>query len=75
MTRVHQALRIGILCTFLFLAVGQPDASSKGLCSMYSCDCTSCDCIGMPVCCEIVCGECWADVHDPNSPNSLGCSG
>jgi hypothetical protein len=74
MARLHQVLRIGILCVLLLLAIGQPDASPRGLCSMYSCDCTSCDCIGMSTCCESVCGECWADINDPNSPNYLACN-
>ena len=74
MTRAFQAFRIGVLCALLFIAFGQnPSASARGLCSMEYCDCTSCQCQGMPTCCESVCGDCWADINDPTSPNYLGC--
>jgi hypothetical protein len=42
---------------------------------MESCDCTSCQCQGMVTCCQAVCEECWADLHDPASPNYLSCDG
>ena len=78
MTRSHQALRTGFLCTFLFIVVSlvqafTPAASARGLCSMEYCDCTHCQCLGMALCCQSVCGECWEDINDPNSPNYLGC--
>lgn len=74
MNRSYQALRIGFLCMLLSVAVGQPDASSRGLCSMEYCDCTSCECQGMATCCQSVCEECWVDINDPNSPNYLACN-
>jgi len=77
MKRSYQALRIGILCLLLFVVVGiaQEDANALGLCSMEYCDCTWCQCQGMITCCESVCGECWADINDPTSPNYLACDG
>jgi hypothetical protein len=64
MNRTLQALRLGFLCTFLFLVLGTRPSSTAalGLCSMEYCDCTSCQCQGMVTCCESVCGECWADL-------------
>jgi hypothetical protein len=61
-----QALRIGFLCTLLFLVAGiaweDARAYALGLCSLESCDCTSCQCQGMITCCESVCAECRADL-------------
>lgn len=74
MTRALQAIRIGALFALLLIVFGQnPSASARGLCSMEYCDCSGCQCQGMITCCEAVCGECLADINDPNSPNYLGC--